>query len=105
MGTIGRGEEILAIAEDADSYKPGIPLEYTIGELPCADTTPPMPEKILFCGWRRDVRDLFKHLDNVVQPGTEIHVISAFLAVEKRNQFLLDEGLDVTKLKRIKLVH
>lgn len=61
-------------------------------------------EKILICGWRRDIRDVLKMLDAALAPGSEIHLISP-VPLNRRTEQLLDEGLDVTKLMNAKLIH
>ena len=64
------------------------------------------PEKILFCGWRRDVRDMLLLLDTMVAPGSELHMFN-----EKENgpgertQLLLDDGFDINELNNMRLVH
>lgn len=62
------------IAEDDDSYAPT--------EEPAAsriedDSCPPgvsrrAPERVLFCGWRRDMHDMIAVLDAFVYPGSEL---------------------------------
>ncbi|KAG5560988.1 hypothetical protein RHGRI_004122 [Rhododendron griersonianum] len=52
------GDEILVIAEDDDTYSPStFP---TVKEAPFIDITRPArkPQKILLCGWRRDIDDM-----------------------------------------------
>lgn len=34
------------------------------------------PETLLFCGWRRDLRDMILLLDSMVPPNTELHILS-----------------------------
>eukprot|EP01018_Ginkgo_biloba_P015581 Gb_17779 [translate_table: standard] len=52
------GDEVLVIAEDDDSYAPG-PLPQ-VREVRLVDITrpPKKPQKILLCGWRRDIDDM-----------------------------------------------
>lgn len=75
MGALCRaaGDEVIVIAEDDNTYRP-------LQERPelHADTTCPEwhnlqhPEKVLFCGWRRDMDDMIAVLDAFVSPGSEL---------------------------------
>lgn len=68
------GDKVIVIAEDDDSYTPSRRSPDTsdarefeaapLGELP--------PEKLLFCGWRRDMHDMVACLDEFVQPGSQL---------------------------------
>eukprot|EP00928_Gymnodinium_smaydae_P026867 TRINITY_DN20963_c0_g3_i1.p1 TRINITY_DN20963_c0_g3~~TRINITY_DN20963_c0_g3_i1.p1 ORF type:complete len:881 (-),score=82.41 TRINITY_DN20963_c0_g3_i1:148-2790(-) len=98
-------DELIFLAEDADSYKPEKPAMVKVGEKPQTKMNPPAIEKIFICGWRRDIRDVLIHLDNVVARGSQVHLMSHFVPVEERISQLAFEGLDVTTLKNIELVH
>ncbi|WVY92342.1 hypothetical protein V8G54_031430 [Vigna mungo] len=52
------GDEVLVIAEDDDTYAPGPLPEVCKGLCPRIRDPPKFPEKILFCGWRRDIDDM-----------------------------------------------
>lgn len=53
------GDALLVVAEDDNSYSPTLPLPAVItSPLPDVRLAPKMPEKILFCGWRRDIDDM-----------------------------------------------
>merc|ERR1712227_466238 len=67
------GEKILVIAEDDDTYKPEDPEEVPVGQAPDITEENRSPKKILFCGWRRDIRDIVLHLENTLEKGSEIH--------------------------------
>jgi hypothetical protein len=68
------GDQVIVIAEDDDSYSPA--------KEPAAvrdpeDSCPPcvsrrVPERVLFCGWRRDMHDMIAVLDAFVYPGSEL---------------------------------
>jgi len=97
------GEEILVLAEDDDSYEPNdgtYPL--TAGEceeeecLTGYQAVRP-PEKVLFCGWRRDMSDLISQLDEFVPPGSELWLLNKIPACN-REERLLDGG-NKAKLK------
>jgi len=98
------GEEILVLAEDDDSYEPNdgtYPLTAgdCIGneeECPIYDAVRP-PEKILFCGWRRDMSDLISQLDEFVPAGSELWLLNKIPA-NMREERLLDGG-NKAKLK------
>ena len=93
------GEEILVLAEDDDSYQPNdglYPLtagECAGGEEECLisnDAIRP-PEKVLFCGWRRDMSDLISQLDEFVPPNSELWLLNQIPA-NMREERLLDGG-------------
>jgi hypothetical protein len=101
------GESLVVIARDATSYKPRLtvtPVESTLAVQ--ASHKKISSEKVLICGWRRDIRDVIKMLDAAVAPGSEIHLISP-MPLDRRTvaEKLLDEGLDVTKLHNARLIH
>ena len=92
------GEEILVLAEDDDSYEPNdgtYPL--TAGECPGDEEECSLyeairpPEKVLFCGWRRDMSDLISQLDEFVPPGSELWLLNKIPA-DMRAERLLDGG-------------
>ena len=61
------------------------------------DPPPVAKEKILCCGWRRDIRDILKQLDKQVAPGSELHMMSDTIPINERNAFLRAAGLDVRR--------
>lgn len=99
------GDEIVVIAEDNDTYRPCPPQELDEGECPEVEVTEPKSEKILFCGWRRHIRDILLFLDRVVAHGSEVHIMTHFVPLAKRTAKLMEEGLDTGKLRNLKLVH
>ena len=92
-------EEILVLAEDDDSYQPNdgmYPL--TAGECPGGKEECPInndatrsPERVLFCGWRRDMSDLISQLDEFVPPESELWLLNQIPA-DMRKERLLDGG-------------
>lgn len=60
------------------------------------------PEKVLICGWRRDVDDMITQLDAMVAPGSELHVVSALSAEEREDS--LKDG-EMPPLKNLKMVN
>lgn len=101
---IQAGDQILVLAEDDDTYKACPPAEVDAGCLPTAPHLPHMHERILMCGWRRDIRDMIKLLDHLVAPGTEVHMICEE-PTKARNKILAESGLDIKALSNLKLVH
>ncbi|KAG6969574.1 hypothetical protein JG687_00003143 [Phytophthora cactorum] len=97
-------DQILVLAEDDDTYKACPPVSIEVGKAPPLPVKLPTRERILMCGWRRDVRDMIQLLDAVVEPGTELHIICEE-PIHLRNKLLLEGGLTVENLKNIKLVH
>ncbi|KAF2561357.1 hypothetical protein F2Q70_00015293 [Brassica cretica] len=88
------GDEIVVIAEDDDTYAPG--------SLP--ENPPKYPEKILFCGWRRDIDDMIKVLEALLAPGSELWMFNE-VPDQEREKKLTDAGLNISKLVNIRLVH
>ena len=77
------GDELLVLAEDNDSYQPQAPAVISAGLLP--DTTPQVAplERILFCGWRRDLDDMLMELDSYVPPGSEATILAQVPLAER----------------------
>ncbi|GMF20949.1 unnamed protein product [Phytophthora fragariaefolia] len=101
---VEEGDEILVLAEDDDTYKACPPAVVETGKVPVPSPKPLISERILMCGWRRDIRDMIQLLDAVVRPGTELHMICEE-PVHLRNKSLLDSGLDISTLKHLTLIH
>jgi len=99
------GDKVIVIAEDNDSYRPAPPMSVNAGVPPALDHIAGSPEKILLCGWRRDIRDVLLHLDKVVCRGSEVHMMTHCVPLNQRDKRLLDEGFDVSELVNIRIVH
>ncbi|XP_058007096.1 ion channel DMI1 isoform X3 [Hevea brasiliensis] len=98
------GDEILVIAEDDDTYAP-VPLpKVRGGSCPKLIDPPKYPEKILFCGWRRDIDDMIMVLEALLAPGSELWMFNE-VPEKEREKKLTDGGLDISGLENIKLVH
>ncbi|KAJ0784185.1 putative CASTOR/POLLUX/SYM8 ion channels protein [Helianthus annuus] len=98
------GDEVLVIAEDDDTYAP-VPLPTVWrGNLPKALLVPNSLEKILLCGWRRDIEDMITVLDAFLAPGSELWMFNEVIE-GVREQKLIDGGLDIERLMNITLVH
>ncbi|XP_039850149.1 probable ion channel POLLUX isoform X1 [Panicum virgatum] len=98
------GDEVLVIAEDDDTYAPAPLPEVNKGFLPNIPTPPKYPEKILFCGWRRDIHDMIMVLEAFLAPGSELWMFNE-VPEKEREIKLTDGGLDICGLTNIKLVH
>ncbi|XP_042412058.1 probable ion channel POLLUX isoform X2 [Zingiber officinale] len=98
------GDEILVLAEDDDTYSPGPLPEVQRGFLPNVPNPPKYPEKILFCGWRRDIDDMIMVLEAFLSPGSELWMFNE-VPEKEREKKLTDGGIDLSGLTNIRLVH
>ncbi|KAG8368837.1 hypothetical protein BUALT_Bualt15G0088300 [Buddleja alternifolia] len=98
------GDEILVIAEDDDTYAPGPLPKIQKGLYPRIADPPKFPEKILFCGWRRDIDDMIMVLEAFLAPGSELWMFNE-VPEKDREKKLTDGGLNITGLVNLKLVH
>lgn len=96
------GDEIVVVAEDDDTYAPGPVPEVSRGVFPRIPDHPKFPEKILFCGWRRDIDDMIMVLEALLAPGSELWMFNE-VPEKERERKLTEGGLD--SLQNIKLVH
>jgi len=90
--------------QDDDTYAPKPPIKIEQGALPAPMVEERKQEKLLMCGWRRDIRDILMLLDSLVIKGTEVHMISEVL-LHRRDMLLREQGLDLASLTNIRLVH
>ncbi|XP_002966521.2 probable ion channel POLLUX isoform X3 [Selaginella moellendorffii] len=98
------GDELLVIAEDDDTYAPAPVPKVRAGPLPKVMSHRKYPEKVLFCGWRRDMDDMIMVLEAFLAQGSELWMFSEVPEHERETK-LLDGGLDPQSLFNIKLVH
>lgn len=98
------GDEVLLIAEDDDAYAPGPVPQVQGGRCPTLDDPPKNPQKILFCGWRRDIDDMIRVLETFLAPGSELWMFSE-VPIKEREKKLIDAGLNISNLKNVELVH
>ncbi|EER93114.1 probable ion channel CASTOR isoform X2 [Sorghum bicolor] len=98
------GDEVIVIAEDDDTYAPA-PLP-KVKEAVYIDIVHPerKPQKILLCGWRRDIDDMIAVLDAFLAPGSELWMFNDVPEVDRERK-LIDGGLDFSRLDNITLVH
>ncbi|XP_057796683.1 probable ion channel SYM8 isoform X3 [Salvia miltiorrhiza] len=98
------GDEILVIAEDDDTYAPGPIPKIRRGVYPRTTDPPKFPEKILFCGWRRDIDDMIMVLEALLSQGSELWMFNE-VPEKDREKKLTEGGLDISGLVNLKLVH
>ncbi|KAE8007940.1 hypothetical protein FH972_004495 [Carpinus fangiana] len=98
------GDEVLVIAEDDDTYAPGPIPKLRCDLYPKVPDPPKYPEKILFCGWRRDIDDMIMVLEAFLAPGSELWMFNE-VPEKEREKKLTDGGLEISRLENIKLVH
>jgi hypothetical protein len=105
------GDQILALAEDDDSYcvndvvEMPAPPKHAVEEDRAIQRASKPPEKMLFCGWRRDMADMINELDYDVQAGSELWLFNN-VPMNDRELKLLDKGNKAPlKLKNLKIRH
>ncbi|KDP45764.1 hypothetical protein JCGZ_17371 [Jatropha curcas] len=98
------GDEVLVIAEDDDTYAPATLPTVWRGSLPKDFIIPRSAERILFCGWRRDMEDMIMVLDAFLAPGSELWMFND-VPENERERKLIDGGLDLSRLVNISLVN
>ena len=99
---------MLVLAEDDDTYEPNDgTYSLAAGECPPDEEECPIlwsvrpPEKILMCGWRRDMADLIRQLDEYVPRGSELWLFN-MIPANMRQERLLDGGSkDPLRLKNL----
>ncbi|XP_016900285.2 ion channel CASTOR-like [Cucumis melo] len=97
------GDEVLVIAEDDDTYAPAPLPTVWRGSLPKDFIVPKSAERILLCGWRRDMEDMIMVLDAFLAPGSELWMFND-VPENEREKKLVDGGLDISRLENISLV-
>ncbi|KAI8010266.1 Ion channel CASTOR [Camellia lanceoleosa] len=98
------GDELLVIAEDDDTYCPTTLPTVWRGNLPKDFIVPKSAEKILFCGWRRDMGDMIMVLEGFLAPGSKLWMFNDVPEKERKKK-LIDGGLDINCLVNISLVN
>ena len=109
---IETGDLILVIAEDDDTYKAcvGFPCEEAkrarnTVTIQCPMIMDPVPEKILFTGWRRDMDDMIAQLDKLVCSGSELHLMCSMDVDARIHAIAESQKLDLEGLKNLRIVH
>ncbi|KAF7045051.1 hypothetical protein CFC21_054197 [Triticum aestivum] len=98
------GDEVIVIAEDDDTYTPAPLPKVRRGYPPKDFVGPKSPERILFCGWRRDMEDMIMVLDAFLAPGSELWMFNDVPEIDRERK-LIEGGLDFSRLENITLVH
>ncbi|KAL1801823.1 hypothetical protein ACET3Z_030470 [Daucus carota] len=98
------GDEVLVIAEDDDTYSPAKFPTVRRGNLPKDFIEAESEERILFCGWRRDMEDMIMVLDAFLAPNSELWMFND-VPEKEREKKLIDGGLDLNRLVNITLVN
>mmetsp|Transcript_11245 Transcript_11245/g.22265 ORF Transcript_11245/g.22265 Transcript_11245/m.22265 type:complete len:821 (+) Transcript_11245:92-2554(+) len=89
---IRREDEVLVLAEDNDSYSVNDgTFKSTAKPIAKKDDVKVEKEKMLFCGWRRDMYDMIMELDQYVAPGSALWLLNTVPA-DKRSEMLKDKG-------------
>jgi len=88
---IESGDKILCLAEDNDTYKVNDG-SYSLsrGKVASLAKGRRKEEKLLFCGWRRDMADMISLLDELVVPGSELWLFNQ-VPVQERANLLKDK--------------
>lgn len=109
------GDAVVVIAEDDDTYKPSLLPMY----IPDMSRLEPLmtkwgrhgsphkgnrPERFLFIGWRRDVRDMIRELDKLVSANSQLMIFCS-LTLEERQIRLRQGGFDASTLSHISITH
>ncbi|CAN0888199.1 Probable ion channel CASTOR [Linum grandiflorum] len=102
--SLQEGDEVLVIAEDDDTYAPAALPTVWRGSLPKDFNVPKAAERILLCGWRRDMEDIIMVLDAFLAPGSELWMFNDVLENDREKK-LIDGGLDISRLVNICLVN
>eukprot|EP01062_Namystynia_karyoxenos_P058150 TRINITY_DN4956_c0_g2_i2.p1 TRINITY_DN4956_c0_g2~~TRINITY_DN4956_c0_g2_i2.p1 ORF type:complete len:943 (+),score=297.45 TRINITY_DN4956_c0_g2_i2:113-2830(+) len=105
------GDRVIVIAEDDDTYRPA---EGMLTSYPPKVTEklrahrlkePPAAERVLIVGWRRDLGDMLRELDEVVGAGSELCLLST-VPLDSREARLNANGRNVQKsLQNLTLRH
>merc|ERR1712226_1083883 len=62
-------------------------------------------EKMLFCGWRRDMADMIHQLDEYVSPGSELWLLNVVPYSEREALFLDKGNKDLLRTENLTIKH
>lgn len=102
---LGPNDMLIVIAEDDDSYKVEKPGDLDAGSAPDLEPTQRGQELVLFCGWRRNNRDILLQLNESLAPGSEVHMVTDTIPLGDRTRFLEGDGVYESELTNISIVH
>uniref|UniRef100_A0A7S2S8C3 RCK N-terminal domain-containing protein n=1 Tax=Mucochytrium quahogii TaxID=96639 RepID=A0A7S2S8C3_9STRA len=112
---IQEGDEILVIAEDDDTYEVatenhGFPSEAAkvaryavLVQYPV--TVGKIPERFMFCGWRRDMDDMISELDKLVCAGSELVLMCTVPVKLRMKRFRDAHKVDLNSLNNLTIIH
>lgn len=86
------GDQIIVIAEDNDTYEPGMMNMVDPGPTPDVEEPEQQPQNILLIGFRRDLDDMINEIDKWVAPGSTVYLFND-TPVDKRMEILMSGGL------------
>lgn len=101
---IEEGDEIVVIAEDEDSYQPLTGPVFVSANTPPRRTLEKHSEKVIFFGWRRDMADLIRHLEELVREGSELWLFNE-VPLDEREEIFERAGLGAKDLKHLAVKH
>merc|ERR1712032_819379 len=101
---VSHGDCLLVLADDNHSYRPEDAPGVDGGDPPHRDPFVQKQEKVLICGWCRDIRDMIYHLDATTAHGSQLHVMTDTAPLEKRDSVLQEEGLNLRSLRNLDIV-
>eukprot|EP00560_Eucampia_antarctica_P005335 CAMPEP_0197835218 /NCGR_PEP_ID=MMETSP1437-20131217/25131_1 /TAXON_ID=49252 ORGANISM="Eucampia antarctica, Strain CCMP1452" /NCGR_SAMPLE_ID=MMETSP1437 /ASSEMBLY_ACC=CAM_ASM_001096 /LENGTH=714 /DNA_ID=CAMNT_0043440473 /DNA_START=102 /DNA_END=2246 /DNA_ORIENTATION=+ len=101
---IGEEDQIMVLAEDNDTYCVNNKKStFSCGDIPSRTIPKKRKEKLLFCGWRRDIADMIAQLDAYVSSGSELWLLNT-VPTKQRSELLKDKGhKDELKLKNLQI--
>jgi Trk K+ transport system NAD-binding subunit len=100
-----KGDEVIVIAEDDDTYEPrSDAVQVDGGQLPNAVEPARTVEHILITGWRKNIGDTLRMLDQLMVRGSTITLMAA-VPMDQRHAKLRQEGVESDTLRNITLEH
>ena len=104
---LSQGDQILVLAEDDNSYivnSGGPQFSKSLLQDRRVQRMERTPERMLFCGWRRDMADMME-LDFEVQPGSELWLFNT-VPMHERAWMLMDTGNKAQlRVKNLRIRH
>jgi len=88
---IEEGDKLIFIAEDNDTYQPGVLKLTSCGPPPNIDPPPKPATKTLLIGWRRDMQDMIFEVDKWVSEGSTLAILAEAPSVEARYEELASQ--------------
>jgi hypothetical protein len=97
-------DEVIVIAEDDDTYKVEPMADVSNKAPPPKEPQTTDLERVLICGWRRDIRDMLMLLDSFCPDGSEVHLMN-MVPLSERDFLLKEQGLNIHDFQHVILVH